>query len=85
VVPCPLYAQYRLDRDKAAYARSMTGFLRAISEPIVAAYLLPVGGSRRCEAARINAFYADLEARAADSPGEFVARNVHVLATMRRR
>jgi hypothetical protein len=83
-VPCPFQSQFESDGDRTAYAQRYAGFVRAVSEPLVA-HLLDAGNPLCMDHARVDAFFADVETRAAESPGEYAPTHVHVLVVATRR
>jgi hypothetical protein len=64
-----------------AYARAYTGFLRAVSEPVVRAALNRSGRN----AATVEALYARVHARLLDNPEHYLFRYFLVAALLTRR
>jgi hypothetical protein len=80
-VPTPFLVEYRRGGDVAAYAGAYTGFLRAISEPVVRAALNdPDGG-----AATVDGLYERVQARVLAEPERYAWRYVVVAALLTRR
>jgi len=80
-VPTPFSIALRRDGDVAAYAGAYTGFLRAISEPVVRAGLnQPVG-----EAVTLERLYERVRARLLAEPERYLFRYILVAALLTRR
>jgi hypothetical protein len=81
-VPTPFFVEFRRSGDAAAYAGAYTGFLRAISEPVVKAALrLP----ERNEAATLECLYERIHARLEAEPERYLFRYILVAALLTRR
>jgi len=78
-VPTPFLVEFRRGGDVAAYASAFTGFLRAISEPVVTAAL------RQPEAEVIDVLYERIRVRLLDEPERYLWRYVMVAALLTRR
>jgi hypothetical protein len=79
--PTPFVVEFRRGGDAAAYARAYTGFLRAISEPVVRAALdQPDGG-----AGAVEGLYERIRARLLAEPERYLWRYVLVAARLTRR
>jgi hypothetical protein len=80
-VPTPFIVAFRRGGDVTAYADSYTGFLRAISEPVVRAALnQPERG-----AATVECLYACIRARLLAQPERYLWRYILVAALLTRR
>jgi cyclopropane-fatty-acyl-phospholipid synthase len=82
-VPTPFFVEFRRGGDAAAYARAYTGFLRAISEPVVKAALRqpePDGG-----AGTVERLYERVRARLQAEPERYLFRYILVAALLTRR
>jgi hypothetical protein len=80
-VPTPFCVEFRRSGDAAAYAGAYTGFLRAISEPVVRAALnQPAGG-----AATVEGLYERVRARLLAEPERYSWRYILVAALLTRR
>jgi hypothetical protein len=80
-VPAPFVVEFRRGGDVAAYAGAYTGFLRAISEPVVrAAFHQPQG-----EAATVDALYEGVHSRLLAEPERYSWRYILVAALLTRR
>jgi hypothetical protein len=80
-VPPPFVVAFRRGGDVAAYAGDYTGFLRAISEPVVRAALnQPEGG-----AATLDSLYERVRARLLAEPERYSWRYILVAALLTRR
>jgi hypothetical protein len=77
----PFIAEFRRDGDVAAYAEAYTGFLRAISEPVVRAALNQLAG----EAATLDMLYERVRARLMAEPARYCWRYFLVAALLTRR
>jgi hypothetical protein len=80
-VPTPFFAAFRRGGDVAAYAGAYTGFLRAISEPVVRAALNQPAG----EAATVDRLYERIRARLLAEPERYLWRYILVAALLTRR
>jgi hypothetical protein len=80
-VPTPFVVEYRRGGDAAAYARAYTGFLRAISEPVVKAAL----GQPAGEAVTVEHLYEGVQARLQADPERYSYRYILVAALLTRR
>jgi hypothetical protein len=80
-VPTPFFLEFRHGGDVSAYARAYTGFLRAISEPVVRAALM----QPQADGETIEALYERIEARLADEPERYLFRYMLVAALLTRR
>ena len=80
-VPTPFLVEYRRGGDVAAYAGAYTGFLRAISEPVVwAALNQPDEG-----AVTVDSLYERVHARLLAEPQPYLWRYFVVAALLTRR
>jgi hypothetical protein len=80
-VPTPFSVEYQRSGDVAAYAAAYTGFLRAISEPVVrAAFGEPEG-----ESTTIRRLYDRIRARLQAKPERYVFRYFMVAVLLTRR
>jgi hypothetical protein len=80
-VPLPFLAEFRRGGDAAAYAGAYTGFLRAVSEPVVRAALEQAGG----EDETIECLYERVRARLLAEPERYEWRFILVAALLTRR
>ena len=80
-VPTPYIVEYQRGGDGAAYARAYTGFLRAISEPVVRAALIHQPG----KAVTVNRLYERIRARLLAEPERYLWRYILVAALLTRR
>ena len=80
-VPTPFLVRFRRDGDVAAYARAYTGFLRAISEPVVRAVL----GQTERGAAVVERLDERIRARLIAEPERYAFRYILVAALLTRR
>jgi hypothetical protein len=80
-VATPFLVRYRRDGDVAAYARAYTGFVRAISEPVVCAVL---GRTERGGAA-VESLYERIRSRLIAQPERYAFRYILVAALLTRR
>jgi hypothetical protein len=80
-VPTPFVIEYRRDNDVAAYAAAYTGFLRALSEPVVKAAL----GQPEREAAVVDSLYERIRSRLAAEPERYMWRYIQVAVLLVRR
>jgi hypothetical protein len=79
-VPTPFAVAFRQGGDVAAYAGGYTGFLRAISEPVVRAALNQPGG----EAVTVECLYERVRARLLAEPERYAWRYILVAALLTR-
>jgi hypothetical protein len=80
-VPAPFVVEFRRGGDVAAYAGAYTGFLRAISEPVVRAALnQPERG-----AATVESLYERIRDRLLAEPERYSWRYIQVAALLTRR
>jgi hypothetical protein len=79
--PTPFVVEFRRGGDAAAYARAYTGFLRAISEPVVRAALNQPAGT----AATVDSLYERVRARLLAEPERYLFRYILVAALLTRR
>jgi hypothetical protein len=80
-VPTPFVVEFRRGGDVAAYARAYTGFLRAISEPVVRVALEQPAG----EAVTVERLYERIRARLRAEPDRYLFRYILVAALLTRR
>jgi hypothetical protein len=80
-VPTPYIVEFQRGGDVAAYAAAYTGFLRAVSEPVVRAVLNQPAG----EAATVDSLYERVQARLLAEPEHYVWRYTVVAALLTRR
>jgi hypothetical protein len=80
-VPAPFVVEYRRSGDVAAYAAAYTGFVRAVSEPVVRAALNHSVG----EAAIVDRLYEGIRARLLAEPERYMWRFIQVAALLTRR
>jgi hypothetical protein len=80
-VPTPFFVEFRRGGDVAAYAGAYTGFLRAISEPVVGAALNQPEG----EAVTVESLYERVRARLLAEPERYLFRYIIVAALLTRR
>jgi hypothetical protein len=80
-VPTPFVVAFRRDGDGAAYADAYTGFLRAVSEPVVrAAFHQPEGAG-----GAVNSLYERIRARLLAEPERYLFRYILAAALLTRR
>jgi hypothetical protein len=80
-VPIPFIVAFRRGGDVAAYADAYTGFVRAVSEPVVrAAFARPEG-----EAGAVETLYELIRARLVAEPERYLWRYIVVAALLTRR
>jgi hypothetical protein len=80
-VPIPFVAEFQRGGDVAAYAGAYTGFLRAISEPVVrAAFNQPAG-----ETSTVYNLYERVRARLLAEPNRYLWHYILVAALLTRR
>jgi hypothetical protein len=79
-VPTPFVVAFRRGGDVAAYAAAYTGFLRAVSEPVVRAALSQSEG----EAGIVALLYERIRARLLDEPERYLWRYILVAALLTR-
>jgi hypothetical protein len=80
-VPTPFVVEFRRGGDAAAYAKAYTGFLRAISEPVVWAALKQPAG----EAGTVERLYERIRARLLAEPERYLFQYIFVAALLTRR
>jgi hypothetical protein len=80
-VPTPFAVEFRRGGDVAAYAWAYTGFLRAISEPVVRAALEQPAE----QAATVERLYERVRARLRAEPERYLFRYILVAALLTRR
>jgi hypothetical protein len=80
-VPTPFLVRLRRDGDVAAYAGAYTGFLRAISEPVVRAALARAEGG----AGIVERLYERIRSRLIAEPERYAFRYIQVAALLTRR
>jgi hypothetical protein len=80
-VPTPFFVEFRRGDDTAAYADAYTGFLRAISEPVVRAAF---NQSER-ETVTVDTLYERIRARLLAEPERYLFRYILVAALLTRR
>src|SRR5262249_36590158 len=80
-VPTPYIVEFQRGGDVAAYAGAYTGFLRAISEPVVRAALDQPGG----EAGAVGSLSERVRARLLAEPERYLWRYILVAALLTRR
>jgi hypothetical protein len=80
-VPTPFLVEYRRSGNVAAYAEAFTGFLRAVSEPVVRTAFdqVPGGGGA------VECLYERIRARLLDEPERYSFRYFQVAALLTRR
>ena len=79
-VPTPFLVEFRRGGDVAAYAAAYTGFLRALSEPVVRAAINQPGG----EAVTVECLYERVRARLLAEPERYAWRYILVAALLTR-
>jgi cyclopropane-fatty-acyl-phospholipid synthase len=80
-VPTPFLVEFQRSGDVTAYAGAYTGFLRAVSEPIVRTSLNHPGG----KAATVDRLYERIRARLLAEPERYLFRYILVAALLTRR
>jgi hypothetical protein len=80
-VPTPFVIDFRRGGDVAAYARAYTGFLRAISEPVVRTALNQVEENT----ATVEGLYERIRARLLAEPERYLFHYIQVAALLTRR
>jgi hypothetical protein len=80
-VATPFIVEFRRGGDVAAYAGAYTGFLRAISEPVVRAAL----NEPAAQAAAVESLYERVHARLLAEPQRYLWRYILVAALLTRR
>jgi hypothetical protein len=80
-VPTPFAVEFRRGGDVAAYAGAYTGFVRAISEPVVRAAFDEPGG----EAVTVDSLYERIHARLLTEPERYLWRYIVVAVLLTRR
>ncbi len=79
-VPIPFVDEFRRGGDVAAYAEAYTGFLRAVTEPVVrAAFERPAG-----EAAAVDGLYERIRNRLLAEPERYLWRYIQVAVLLTR-
>jgi SAM dependent carboxyl methyltransferase len=79
--PIPYLEEFRRGGDVATYAGAYTGFLRAVSEPVVRAALNQPEG----EVETVKCLYERIRARLLAEPERYSWRNIQVAALLTRR
>jgi hypothetical protein len=79
--PTPFTVEFRRGGDVATYAGAYTGFLRAISEPVVRAAFNEPGG----QAATVESLYERVRSRLLAEPDRYAWRYILVAALLTRR
>jgi hypothetical protein len=77
-VPTPFFVEWQRSGDVAAYAAAYTGFLRAISEPVVRSAFGQLNG----EAATVERLYKRVRARLMAEPDRYLFRYTVVAALL---
>jgi hypothetical protein len=80
-VPTPFFVEWQRGGDGTAYARAYTGFLRAVSEPVVQAAL----NHPEREAGTVDSLYECIRARLRAEPERYLFRYILVAALLTRR
>jgi hypothetical protein len=80
-VPTPFSVEFRRSGDAVAYARAYTGFVRAVSEPVVRAAF----GRTEPDAATVESLYERVQARLQAEPERYFFRYILVAALLTRR
>jgi SAM-dependent methyltransferase len=80
-VPTPFLVEYRRNGDVAAFAAAYTGFLRAVSEPVVRAAINQPEG----DAGAIESLYERVRARVLSEPERYPYRYILVAVLLTRR
>jgi hypothetical protein len=80
-VPTPFLVEFRRGGDVEAYARAYTGFLRAVSEPVVKAAIT----AREGQAESIEELYERIRARLKAEPERYLFRYILVAVLLTRR
>jgi hypothetical protein len=80
-IPTPFIVAFRRDGDVAAYAGAYTGFMRAITEPVVQAAL----DQRPGAAATVDCLYERVRTRLLAEPERYLWRYIVVAALLTRR
>jgi hypothetical protein len=80
-VPVPFMADFRRGGDVAAYAEAYTGFMRAITEPVVRAALKQPEG----QAGGVEELYERMAARLRAEPQRYLWRYIQTAALLTRR
>jgi hypothetical protein len=80
-VPTPFGDEFRRSGDVATFAAAYTGFLRAVSEPVVKAALR----QQAWEAATVESLYERIRARLLAEPERYLFRYILVAALLTRR
>jgi hypothetical protein len=79
-VPTPFIIEFRRTGDEEAYANAYSGFLRAVSEPIVKAALRHSGK----EKSTVEALYERVHARLRSDPERYLFRYIFVAVLLTR-
>jgi hypothetical protein len=79
-VPTPFVVEFQRGGDVAAFARSFTGFLRAVSEPVLRAAL----NEQNRESVTVETLYERVRARVLAEPERYVFRYTVVAALLTR-
>jgi hypothetical protein len=79
--PTPFVVEFRRRGDVAAYAAAFTGFMRAVSEPVVRAAL----NQKNREAATVDSLYERIRARLLAEPERYLFRYILVAVLLTRR
>jgi hypothetical protein len=80
-IPIPFIMEFRRSGDVAGYAEAYTGFVRAITEPVVRAALNQSAG----EAVIIDSLYERIRVRLLAEPERYLWRYIVVVALLTRR
>src|SRR5262249_46525838 len=80
-IPIPFIVEFKRAGDVAAYAAAYTGFLRAISEPVVHATLKQT----ESELETVESLYERIRARLLAEPERYLWRYILVTALLTRR
>jgi hypothetical protein len=80
-VPTPFVAEFRRSGNASVYAATYTGFLRAITEPVVRAALNQAAG----QGSTIDRFYDRVRARLQSDPERYMWRYIVVATLLTRR
>jgi hypothetical protein len=80
-IPTPFFVEFQRRGDAAAYSRAYTGFLRAVSEPVVRTALRHPDR----EAATVDSLYERVRSRLLAEPERYLFRYILVAALLTRR
>jgi cyclopropane-fatty-acyl-phospholipid synthase len=80
-VPTPFFVEFRRSGDAVAFARAYTGFLRAVSEPVIRATFDRTAGG----AAIVESLYERIRARLQAEPERYLFRYMLVAVLLTRR